>query len=119
MGNLSFYSEDDAQQTIEYLNKIGLGTEESREINTQYISFKNKDIIEFKKKPFIFEILEYNNLLIEADINYISEQGISFYIFGMELGDGSIFVPMDNINCIHTIEKQQIDREITSERKKL
>lgn len=115
IGKLSFSDENIAKQTIKYLQKMGLGRDKYRKEDINYMRLEDIYIIEFKEKPFIFKILEYNNFFTEKNYIYItciSEYGLSFYIAGRELGDGSIFVPMNNINCIHTIEKKQINRHI-------
>lgn len=57
-------------------------------------------------------MLEYNKFTGNKgsiDISHIGDKGVSFYIAGPDMGDGCILVPMSNINCIHTIKKEQID----------
>jgi hypothetical protein len=119
VGRLFLFDVNAAEQTIEYLNKIGLGCDKYRKENIDYMRLRDMYIIEFKEKPFIFKTLEYNNLFGEenyTNIRCIGEHGISFYIAGPAFGDGSIFVPINNINCIHTVEKEQIDSQISFEK---
>lgn len=109
---LFFSDEKVAKETIKHLKKIGLDCDKYRKKDVDYMDLDDIFIIEFKETPFIFEILEYNNFTNNTGsiyISSISEYGISFYIAGPDMGDGNILVPMSNINCIHTIEKEQID----------
>lgn len=111
IGKLFLWEEEKAKQTIQCLRKLGLGCDKFKQKDIDYTVLEIIYIIEFKEKPFILKTLEYNNFFDEKNyiyINSVSEEGICFYVVGQEFSDGSIFVPMDNITCIHTIKKDQV-----------
>lgn len=111
-GRLSFVDETRAEETIRYLQNIGLDRDKYREDDVNYLRLDDIFIIEFKEKPFILKTLEYREFFKNEniiDINYINKYGISFYIASKDIGDGNIFVPMNNISCIHTIQKNQVN----------
>lgn len=105
---LSLFSEEE-KRTIKYLQKIGISCDKFKNEDINYSKIKIIYIVEFKNKPIILEVLENNDFLDKRgsiELSCINEYGVSFYIANSEF-DGSIFVPMDNINCIHTIEKDK------------
>lgn len=112
---MSFSNESVAKSSIEYLQKIGFNWDRYRKENLNYLNLGDIYIIEFKEKPSILKILENVDLYnknIYIKINSINEYGVGFYILGQYLGDGGLFVPMSNINAIHTITGEQIKKII-------
>jgi hypothetical protein len=111
IGKLFLCNEERDKKTIECLQKLGFTHDKYNKKNIDYLNLEDVYIIEFKEKPFILKTLEYNNFFDKKEylsISKISEYGICIYVAGPEFGDGHIFLPMDNITCIHTIEKEQI-----------
>lgn len=114
IGQLSFSNENVAKLSIEYLQKIGFNCDSYKQENLNYLTLEDIYVIEFKEKPSILKTLENMNLYnkhIYIKINSINEYGVGFYVLGQYLGYGDLFVPMSNINAIHTITEEK-DKEI-------
>lgn len=117
IGKLLLTDDNLAKKTIKYLQEIGIGCDEYKKEDINYFRLDEIYIIEFKEKPFILKTLEYNNFFEKQFISIIciNENGASFYVAGPGFVDGCIYVPMNNINCIHTITKEQLNRQICFE----
>ena len=90
-------------ETIDYLNKIGVSTGP----RTASVDL----LIELREKPTIIRILEEMEMKAGKvwDVLKIGEVGISLYV-AHGTGDGTIFIPSANVTAIHTIDEQFLEK---------
>ena len=89
-------------ETIDYLNKIGVSTGPRASVDL---------LIELREKPAIIRILEEMEMKAGKvwDVLKIGEVGISLYV-AHGTGDGTIFIPSANVTAIHTIDEQFLEK---------
>lgn len=108
IGKLVLTDMDNAKMTVEHLKKLGFNYDKHKE-KFDCMQYDDLFIIEFNKKPFIMETLQKHEPYNENrsfPISSINEFGITFYVVtreSLDYSDGYIFVPINNINCIHSV----------------
>lgn len=116
IGSLFFTGDGSEKRTVEYLKRISMASDKLK--RGYSIHDKHLYEIEFKERISVLDTLEACGYFQKNEyigISSISEDGVSFYIAGQFMGDGFLFVPMHNINAIHTINKNNLQGLINQE----
>ncbi len=100
-GIYSWYCAHDTEQAQSYLRSQGMTFDGGIEEHGFYI--------EVKHQPEILTRLEAAGYLDQDKdrawhIMSITERGISLYLCHIEAGDSYVFIPQENIICIHTVD---------------
>jgi len=109
IGNFFTTLHQDLEDTTEFLKQLGMTFHGGIDKGFFYIELK--ELPEILLQLYSSKYFDYNRSQSKKvwDVLKISEQGIALYTASPYGGDGYVFLPMNNIISIHTVDQEYLD----------